>query len=173
MTGIAALIPDKWPLLVMWGMMLSSAVYCKLSMRLPNLMTYPLMLGGLALGAIHDAGGHPDGGAGGIGASGACVILAFLLLVPWYAIGGFGAGGVKLQMGFAACVGAFYGLRPGILIVLLATLLSAAMLAVVFIPKAYELRAREPKVSYMMPVGFIMSFGAIGSVLLLDFLAYW
>jgi Flp pilus assembly protein protease CpaA len=142
-------------------------------MRLPNLMTYPLMLGGLALGAIHDAGGHPDGGAGGIGASGACVILAFLLLVPWYARGGFGAGGVKLQMGFAACVGAFYGLRPGILIVLLATLLSAAMLAVVFIPKAYELRAREPKVSYMMPVGFIMSFGAIGSVLLLDFLAYW
>jgi prepilin peptidase CpaA len=36
-------------------------------------------------------------------------MLGFALLFPVYAIGGMGAGDVKMQMGFGAWVGAFYG----------------------------------------------------------------
>jgi len=36
--------------------------------------------------------------------------LGFALLFPVYAIGGMGAGDVKMQMGFGAWVGSFYGL---------------------------------------------------------------
>ena len=45
---------------------------------------------------------------------------AFVLLLPVYAIGGMGAGDVKMQMGFGSWIGAFFGLgrrvaprRPG------------------------------------------------------------
>ena len=58
------------------------------------------MLGGLALGVIHDGGGHPDGGNGGLQASGVCFLLAFILLLPFYARGLFPAGGVKTPHGF-------------------------------------------------------------------------
>ena len=57
------------------------------------------------------------GCAGGIGASLAGTALGFVLLLPVYAIGGMGAGDVKMQMGFGSWVGAFFGMGQGLQII--------------------------------------------------------
>ena len=138
MHTLTTVVQDKWPLFIMWTVMVWCASYCDKTLRLPNLATspddrrshlsnYPKTLsspgfyGGYTpfsdsyLGAIHDGDSYPDAGTGGFQASGTCLILAFFLLLPSYARGGFPAGGVKLQMGFSACIGAFYGLPRGLL----------------------------------------------------------
>jgi prepilin peptidase CpaA len=79
-----------------------------------------LVLSGWLLGLVHDFGGLlGTTGDGGIGASLAGTALGFALLFPVYAIGGMGAGDVKMQMGFGAWIGAFYGFgqtgAPGVL----------------------------------------------------------
>jgi hypothetical protein len=157
---------------MMWGVMLTGSAYCHFSLKLPNLLTVPLMLGGLALGAVHDGGGHPDGGVGGVLASAACVGLAFLTFLPSYARRRFPAGGVKFQMGFAACIGAFYGLQRGLPIVFLAGFLSAAMLAILLKAKTDEILPFDPNASGQMPVGFLMTCVAFGSALSLNLLAF-
>jgi prepilin peptidase CpaA len=55
-----------------------------------------------------------DAGNGGIGASLAGTFLGFGLLLPMYAIGGMGAGDVKMTMGFGSWAGAFFGLEGGL-----------------------------------------------------------
>ncbi len=171
MHTLTTVVQDKWPLFIMWAVMVSCASYCDKTLRLPNLATFPLMIGGFILGAIHDGGSHPDAGTGGFQASGTCLILAFVLLLPSFATGGFPAGGVKLQMGFSACIGAFYGLPRGLLTVALSSLLLATLMAVLVKVKSYKLRDVDPKACYDMPIGFITSFVAIGSMLSLELLA--
>ncbi len=56
-------------------------------------------------------------GVGDIWSSLAGTALGFILLFPVYAVGGMGAGDVKMQMGFGAWVGAFYGFASGLRIV--------------------------------------------------------
>jgi prepilin peptidase CpaA len=56
-------------------------------------------------------------GTGGLGASLAGTSLGFALLLPVYAIGGMGAGDVKMQMGFGSWIGAIFGLWRGMEIV--------------------------------------------------------
>src|SRR5207253_3241320 len=48
-------------------------------------------------------------GLGGIGEALAGTAVAAALLLPMYAIGGMGAGDVKMTMGFGSWIGAFYG----------------------------------------------------------------
>src|SRR5436305_1160509 len=47
-------------------------------------------------------------------ASSLATALGLVLLLPVYAIGGMGAGDVKMQMGFGSWVGAFFGLWAGL-----------------------------------------------------------
>src|SRR5207302_10607851 len=75
------------------------------------------VLSGWALGLLHNLGLLVEAGEGGIGASLAGTALGFALLLPVYAIGGMGAGDVKMQMGFGAWVGAFFGLGEGLKVV--------------------------------------------------------
>jgi hypothetical protein len=172
MSEIVLLVQGHWPLLIVWCMMITCAAYCHISMKLSNLVTFPLMLAGLALGTIHDGGGHPDGGTGGILASGACLLLASVMLIPLYATEGFPVGAVKMQMGFAACVGAFYGLLQGLTIVFVSTVLSVGFVAIILKAKSDEHRALGLKGTYEMPFGFIMTFAAVWSVLSLKLLVF-
>lgn len=67
-------------------------------LKVPNWLTFPMVLGGLLFAAI------TGGGSGLLWAlGGAAVGLA--LLLPLYAIGGMGAGDVKLLAGVGAWVG--------------------------------------------------------------------
>lgn len=114
-------ILSHWPLWFICVSMIVAAVIDGWKLKVPNWLTFPLILSGWGLGLLHSLGLFLDAtGVGGIGASLAGTFLGFILLFPVYAIGGMGAGDVKMQMGFGSWIGAFYGLsatetRPGAL----------------------------------------------------------
>src|SRR5215831_10531742 len=101
---------DRWPLLFICLAMVVAAVIDGWKLKVPNWLTLPLIVSGWLLGLLHNVGLLASTGVGGIGASLAATALGFALLLPVYAIGGMGAGDVKMQMGFGAWMGAFFGL---------------------------------------------------------------
>jgi prepilin peptidase CpaA len=105
-------ILSHWPLALVCLAMIVAAVIDGWKLKVPNWLTFPLILSGWALGVLHDCGviEGSGSGTGGIVASLAGTALGFALLFPLYSIGGMGAGDVKMQMGFGAWIGAFYGL---------------------------------------------------------------
>jgi prepilin peptidase CpaA len=75
-----------------------AAVIDGLKLKVPNWLTFHLTAGGLAFSAWY-------GGANGLLLSLAGAALGLALLLPLYAIGGMGAGDVKLFAGVGAWVG--------------------------------------------------------------------
>src|SRR5262249_13405449 len=113
-------ILTHWPLAFVCVAMIVAAVIDGWKLKVPNWLTFPLVLSGWGLGLLHSFDVLTSTtGDGGIGASLVGTLLGFALLFPVYAIGGMGAGDVKMQMGFGAWIGAFYGFgaddRPGVL----------------------------------------------------------
>lgn len=102
----------NWPLHFVCAGMITAAVIDWWKFKVPNRLTFPLILSGWLLGLLHTCG-LECGGQGGIGAALAGTALGFFLLLPVYAIGGMGAGDVKMSMGFGSWVGAFFGLPDG------------------------------------------------------------
>ena len=103
----------NWPLLFICGAMVVAAVIDGWKLKVPNWLTFPLVVSGWLLGLLHNFGVLEATGTGGIGASLAGTAVGFALLWPVYAIGGMGAGDVKMQMGFGAWMGAYFGLWQG------------------------------------------------------------
>src|SRR5436190_918263 len=101
----------NWPLLVVCAGMIAAAVIDWWKFKVPNRLTFPLIISGWVLGLCNNFG--LEAGIGGIGASLTGTFLGLGLLLPVYAIGGMGAGDVKMTMGFGSWVGAFYGLAGG------------------------------------------------------------
>lgn len=103
----------NWPLLLVSAGMIACAVIDWWKLKVPNYLTLPLILGGWLLGALHNFGifplENPDQVHGGFGAAFASTFFGFILLFPVLAIGGVGEGDVKMQMGFASWIGAFFG----------------------------------------------------------------
>lgn len=97
------------PLVVICFGMVLAAFIDGWALKVPNWVTLPLVLSGWFLGLLHDCGVSADGGFGGIGMAVAGTFLGFVLLFPMLAIRGVGEGDVKMQMGFGAWVGAFFG----------------------------------------------------------------
>jgi prepilin peptidase CpaA len=97
--------------------MIVAAIIDGWKLKVPNWLTFPLIISGWLLGVMHNLDWLPDSGSGGFGASLAGMALGFGLLLPVYAIGGMGAGDVKMQMGFGAWIGAFFGLARGLEII--------------------------------------------------------
>src|SRR6516165_11262462 len=115
-----SLILTHWPLAFVCAAMVVAAVIDGWKLKVPNWLTFPLVLSGWALGLYNDAAhgwGWSAAGDGGIGAALAGTGVGFALLLPIYAIGGMGAGDVKMQMGFGSWVGAFFGLWSGLSII--------------------------------------------------------
>ena len=109
----------NWPLLFISAAMIVCAVVDAWKFKVPNVLTFPLILTGWALGLLHNLG-LAEGLQGGFAASLACTAFGFVLLLPVYIIYGMGAGDVKMQMGFGAWAGAFFGLDEGLKTVLYA-----------------------------------------------------
>jgi prepilin peptidase CpaA len=97
------------PLVVVCFGMILAAFIDGWALKVPNWVTLPLILSGWLLGLMHDCGLSPDGGTGGILLSIAGTAIGFVLLFPMLAIRGVGEGDVKMQMGFAAWVAAYFG----------------------------------------------------------------
>jgi prepilin peptidase CpaA len=97
------------PLVVVCVGMVLAAFIDGWALKVPNWVTLPLVLSGWMLGLCHDAGLALDGGAGGFTTAALGTAVGFLLLFPMLVIRGVGEGDVKMQMGFGAWVGAFFG----------------------------------------------------------------
>ena len=95
------------PAVVVWlvsAVLVEAAVIDGLHLRVPNWLTYHFVLGGLLYAGW--SGGHPAliwslAGAG----------VGLISLLPLYAIGGMGAGDVKLMAGLGAWMGPAITLR--------------------------------------------------------------
>ncbi|MBX9579318.1 MAG: prepilin peptidase [Gemmataceae bacterium] len=102
-------VPNLGPVVVIClGMILAAAVD-GWAYKVPNWATLPLVLSGWMLGGLHDLGVPADAGAGGFGAAVLGTAVGFGLLFPLLAVGGVGVGDVKMQMGFGAWAGAYFG----------------------------------------------------------------
>src|SRR5206468_4649889 len=100
-------ILQHWPLWFICLAMVVAAVIDGWKLKVPNWLTFPLIFSGWGLGLLQNLGAiacfngpHGTPYDGGIGAALAGTALGFALLLPVYAIGGMGAGDVKMQMGF-------------------------------------------------------------------------
>src|SRR3954466_3936189 len=104
-------ILEHWPLWFICAAMIVAAVIDGWKLKVPNWLTFPLILSGWFFGLLNNFEWIQSAGFdGGIGSALAGTALGFALLLPIYAIGGMGAGDVKMQMGFGSWIGAFYGL---------------------------------------------------------------
>jgi prepilin peptidase CpaA len=124
---------SHWPLTFVCGAMIVAAVIDGWKLKVPNWLTFPLILSGWLLGVLHNFDAFTDStGVGGIGSALAGTFLGMALLYPVYAIGGMGAGDVKMQMGFGSWIGAFYGVNgteghPGALWIIIEAFCIAAI----------------------------------------------
>jgi prepilin peptidase CpaA len=114
---------ENWPLWVVCLAMVVAAVIDGWKLKVPNKLTFPLILGGWVLGVLYDLEllpvppGTAEPGWRFLGSFG-CSFLGFALLYGVYVLGAMGAGDVKMQMGFGAWIGAYYGWAQGCGIVL-------------------------------------------------------
>jgi prepilin peptidase CpaA len=107
----------NWPLLAICAGMIAAAVIDWWKFKVPNKLTFSLIISGWVLGLCNNFELLPGGGQGGVGAALLGTIVGCALLIPVYAIGGMGAGDVKMTMGFGSWIGAFYGVPNGLVII--------------------------------------------------------
>jgi prepilin peptidase CpaA len=107
---------QNWPVLSICCGMIAAAVIDWWKFKVPNKLTFPLIISGWLLGLCNNFELLPGGGQGGLGAALLGTLVGCALLIPVYAIGGMGAGDVKMTMGFGTWIGAFYGIPDGLII---------------------------------------------------------
>jgi len=93
------LVSEHWHIKLVSVVLIWAAWIDGRQLRVPNWMTYPLVLTGLVYGAC-------AGGWEGLGHSLVGMAVGLACLLPLYAVGGMGAGDVKLMAGMGAWVGA-------------------------------------------------------------------
>ena len=100
-----------------FGMIVAAAID-GYAFKVPNWLTLSLVVSGWYIGILHDLGvnivpGYSAEISGGFASALLCTLLGFVLLFPMLFIQGMGQGDVKMQMGFGAWIGAFFGLGLG------------------------------------------------------------
>jgi prepilin peptidase CpaA len=125
--AIAPGSPNYGPIVVVCFGMVLAAVIDGWAFKVPNWLTLSLVLSGWALGTLHWLNIPIDAGQGGLGASVLCTIIGFALLFPLLAIVGMGQGDVKMLMGFGAWVGAYFGGRDAVMILIWAFCIGAVV----------------------------------------------
>jgi len=90
---------EHWHIKLVSAVLIWAAWIDGRQLRVPNWMTYPLVFSGLIYGAW-------AGGWDGLGHSAIGMVVGLACLLPLYAVGGMGAGDVKLMAGMGAWVGA-------------------------------------------------------------------
>ncbi len=88
-------LTDHWNLWIVSATLLVAAVIDGYKLKVPNWITFPMILSGIVVNTVL-------GGWGGLGASLLGVVVGMAPLMALYAIGGMGAGDVKLFGGVGA-----------------------------------------------------------------------
>lgn len=117
-----ALLLTNWHVKVVCILLIWAAWIDGRQLRVPNWLTFPMILSGLVYSAC------VGGWAGlGDGLTGMCVGLATLL--PLYAVGGMGAGDVKLMAGIGAWLGASATWNAFVVSVIVGAVMAVVMVA--------------------------------------------
>ncbi len=95
---LPAFVAQNWPIWFLSAALVVAAVIDGWKLKVPNWLTLPLIVAGWVYATA-------DGGWSGLGWSLLGTIVGLGLLLPAYAIGGMGAGDVKLLAGVGAWVG--------------------------------------------------------------------
>lgn len=93
-------LADNWPIWVVTTTLIVAAVIDGLKLKVPNWITFPMII----TGWIYSATLSPYAGWEGLMYSVLGTAVGLALLLPAYAIGGMGAGDVKLLAGVGAWV---------------------------------------------------------------------
>ncbi len=91
-------------------------------LRVPNWITFPMVLSGLAYGIS-------TGGWAGLSSSSWGMCVGLLCLLPLYAVGGMGAGDVKLMAGMGAWLGAAITWHAFVVSVVVGAVMAVVMVA--------------------------------------------
>ena len=102
---------ENWPVVVICIGMLAAAIIDWWKFKVPNKLTFPLIFSGWCSAWPTTSASARATAASARPSSAPC--LGCALLIPVYAIGGMGAGDVKMTMGFGSWIGAFYGINTG------------------------------------------------------------
>lgn len=100
---LAAAVVENWPVWTVTIFLVLAAVIDGVKLKVPNWLTFPMIISGW----IYSASVAPLAGESlwsGLGWSLVGMAVGLLLLLPAYAIGGMGAGDVKLMAGMGAWV---------------------------------------------------------------------
>jgi len=92
---------DNWPVWVVSLTLVVAAVIDGYKLKVPNWLTFPMIISGWVYGALYS----PFAGWEGLMYSVVGTVVGLALLMPAYAIGGMGAGDVKLLAGIGAWMG--------------------------------------------------------------------
>lgn len=159
------IILDNWPLLFICVAMVVAAIIDGWKLKVPNWLTFPIIISGWLFGLCHNLDWLPGTGVGGIGASLAGTALGFALLLPVYSIGGMGAGDVKMQMGFGAWIGAFFGANEGLWIILWAFCLATIIGGIIALGMIAARRQFGSNLQNTREiVGDLLTAGSVGEV---------
>lgn len=181
LTRLGAGLSDNWHVWLVSAVLIVAAVIDGVKLKVPNWLTFPLIVGGWAFSAAAYAwSGQPWWHGVGWSLFGTAVGLA--LLLPAYAVGGMGAGDVKLLMGvgawfhgevtfYAFCVSAIVGGLLAILLILVRGnwlrhyaqfWLILGEIATVRDPNALsELAAARKRSMLLLPYGIPIAVGTI------------
>jgi len=118
------------PVVVLAAGMILAAAIDGWAFKVPNWCTLSLVMSGWYIGLLHDFGvdivpGFAPEATGGFVSALLCTALGFILLFPMLFIQGMGQGDVKMQMGFGAWIGAYFGLGLGASVIIWAFCLGA------------------------------------------------
>jgi prepilin peptidase CpaA len=97
LNNFPASLAANWPVWLLSAVLVLAAVIDGWKLKVPNWITLPLVIGGWAYSTVYF-------GWEGLGWSMLGTVVGLLLLLPAYAIGGMGAGDVKLLAGVGAWV---------------------------------------------------------------------
>ncbi|MDA0657752.1 MAG: A24 family peptidase [Planctomycetota bacterium] len=103
LSSLAEAISNHWPVWVVTITLIVAAVIDGFELRVPNWITFPLIISGWIYSTTA-AGLHGDGWYMGLAWSLGGTFVGLSLLLPAYAIGGMGAGDVKLLAGVGAWI---------------------------------------------------------------------
>lgn len=92
------LFVDNWHVKLVSAVMIWAAWIDGKELRVPNWLTFPMVLSGLIYGTC-------VGGLSGLGAALLGMLVGLITMLPIYAVGGMGAGDVKLMAGLGAWLG--------------------------------------------------------------------
>jgi prepilin peptidase CpaA len=96
--GLGGTLTESWHIWFVSVVLIIAAVIDGWKFKVPNWLTFPFIIGGWIFCTAH-------AGWAGLGGSLAGTLVGLALLFPAYAVGGMGAGDVKLLAGVGAWIG--------------------------------------------------------------------